>query len=220
VLDIVRAARQLDPAVSKRVIISGHSQGGHAALWAASLAPSYTPELRLLGTVAFAPQSHTAAEASFLKTVNLASLTPLASLILRGVAIADPSLRVGSLLTPAAARLYPQTLSTCLNGLSLKKSFGGLPLTGLVSQSANLTASVAEIAKNDPDHLKIKGPVLLEQGLADKTVLPALDRQLSQSLAAAGDAVTYTTYTGATHGSVLRVGAKQATAFLRKRFGH
>jgi pimeloyl-ACP methyl ester carboxylesterase len=220
VLDIVRAARQLDPAVSKRVIISGHSQGGHAALWAASLAPSYTPELRLLGTVAFAPQSHTAAEASFLKTVNLASLTPLASLILRGVAIADPSLRVGSLLTPAAARLYPQTLSTCLNGLSLKKSFGGLPLTGLVARSANLTASLAEIAKNDPDHLKIKGPVLLEQGLADKTVLPALDRQLSQSLAAAGDAVTYTTYTGATHGSVLRVGAKQATAFLRKRFGH
>jgi dienelactone hydrolase len=216
---VCSTSSELDPAVSKRVIISGHSQGGHAALWAASLAPSYTPELRLLGTAAFAPQSHTAAEASFLKAVNLASLTPLAALILRGVEIADPSLHVGSLLTKAAAKLYPQTLSTCLNALSSKKSFGGLPLTQLVSRSANLTATIAEIAKNDPDHLKIKAPVLLEQGLADKTVLPALDRQLSQSLAAAGDTVTYTAYPGATHGSVLRVAAKDATAFLRRRFG-
>src|SRR5512132_723555 len=35
VLDIVAAARQLDPNISKRYLISGHSQGGHAALFAA-----------------------------------------------------------------------------------------------------------------------------------------------------------------------------------------
>ena len=39
-LDIVRAAKRLDKRLNvKRVVISGHSQGGHAALWAASLAP-------------------------------------------------------------------------------------------------------------------------------------------------------------------------------------
>src|SRR5215217_2659445 len=39
VLDIVRAARKIEPQLSKSVAILGHSQGGHAALWAASLAP-------------------------------------------------------------------------------------------------------------------------------------------------------------------------------------
>src|SRR5262249_31783380 len=34
VLDIVRAARALDRRISNKVIIAGHSQGGHAALWA------------------------------------------------------------------------------------------------------------------------------------------------------------------------------------------
>ena len=50
-LDIVRAARQLDPRVGKTFAIAGHSQGGHAALWAADLAPKWTPDLKLRGTV-------------------------------------------------------------------------------------------------------------------------------------------------------------------------
>ena len=45
VLDMVRAARKLDSNIGKRVVIAGHSQGGHAALWAASLQRKWTPEL-------------------------------------------------------------------------------------------------------------------------------------------------------------------------------
>jgi pimeloyl-ACP methyl ester carboxylesterase len=219
VLDIVLAARQLDPALSSRVIISGHSQGGQAALWAAALAPKYTPSLDLLGTVAFAPQSHTAAEASFLKSDSSAGLSPLAGLILRGIDVADPSLHVSSLLTPAGAKLYPQTLTECLSQLESTSSFGGLPLDQLVSPSANLTAAINVIAANDPDNLKIKGSVLIEQGLADTTVLPAFDQQLSQELAKNGAKVTYHTWPGATHGGVLISAAKDATAFLKKQFG-
>ena len=37
-LDAVRAARKLDKTLGRRVVIAGHSQGGQAALWAASLA--------------------------------------------------------------------------------------------------------------------------------------------------------------------------------------
>ena len=219
VLDIVTAARQLDPAVSNRMIISGHSQGGQAALWAASLAPRYTPSLHLLGTVAFAPQSHTAAEASFLNSVSSAGLSPLAGLILRGVDIQDPALNLSSLLTPAGLKLYPQTLTECLNQLESTSSFGGLPLDQLVQPSADLTAVIKQIAANDPDNLKIRGPVLLEQGLADTTVIPAFDLSLSQELAKNGAKVTYHTYPGATHGSVLIAAAKDATAFIKKHFG-
>ena len=216
VLDIVLAARQLDPDLSNRFIISGHSQGGQAALWAASLAPKYTPSLHLLGTVAFAPQSHTAAEASLLKSVSTTALTPLAGMILRGIDIAYPSLHVSSLLTPEGAALYPQTLTECLDQLSAANSLGGLPLDHLVTQSADLTQAINALAANDPDNLKIKGPVLLEQGLADATVVPQFDQSLSQKLAKNGAQVTYHTYPGATHGGVLTAAAKDATAFLKK----
>ncbi len=66
VLDIVRAARQVDSTLGKKVIIGGHSQGGHAALWAAALAPKWTPELDVLGTVADAPASHVEQQASLI----------------------------------------------------------------------------------------------------------------------------------------------------------
>ena len=47
VLDMVRAARQLNPDIGKKFLISGHSQGGHAALFAAGLAKSWVPDLNL-----------------------------------------------------------------------------------------------------------------------------------------------------------------------------
>ena len=48
-------------------MIAGHSQGGHAALWATSLAKKYTPELKLRGTLALAPASHIGEQASLLR---------------------------------------------------------------------------------------------------------------------------------------------------------
>ena len=219
VLDIVRAARQLVPSLSNRMIISGHSQGGHAALWAASLAPRYTPDLHLLGTVAFAPQSHTAQEASVLRSVSSTALTGLAAMILRGISVADPALNINAILTPQGAALYPQTLTKCLSQLDQPNSLGELPLDQLISQSADLTPEIKKLALNDPDNLKIKGPVLIEQGLADTTVIPSFDQELSQELAHNGAKVTYHTYPGATHGGVLTAAAKDATSFLRKHLG-
>src|SRR5947199_542679 len=69
-LDIVRAARKLDKRVSNRFAIAGHSQGGHAALWAAKLAPSWTPDLKLRGTVAFAPASHVSEQIGLVRSVT------------------------------------------------------------------------------------------------------------------------------------------------------
>jgi pimeloyl-ACP methyl ester carboxylesterase len=215
VLDIVRAARQLVPTLSNRIVISGHSQGGHAALWAASLAPRYTPDLHLLGTVAFAPQSHTAEEASLLRSIPSTSLTGLSAMILRGLSVGYPSLDITSILTPQGAALYPQTLTKCLDALDQPNSLGGLPLNKLIDPNADLTPEIKDLALNDPENLKIKGPVLLEQGLADVTVIPAFDQALSQELAKNGAKVTYHTYAGVDHGGVLNAAAKDAAGFLR-----
>jgi pimeloyl-ACP methyl ester carboxylesterase len=218
-LDIVRAAHQLNSQLSDVVVISGHSQGGHAALWAASLVRSYTPEIKLRGVLAFAPASHIATEAAFLKSLTSTSLTGLAATIFRGLDVSYPSLHVSSLLTARGAALYPQTLTKCLGQLDEPASFGGLPLDQLVKPTADISAALSELQKNDPGELKIGAPVLLEQGSSDTTVLPPFTAALTKSLAGVGDTVTEHTYPGATHGTVLIAAQADQAAFLRRRFG-
>jgi enterochelin esterase-like enzyme len=43
-----------DLALSRETVIWGHSQGGHAALFAAGRATEYAPDLAVLGVVAMA----------------------------------------------------------------------------------------------------------------------------------------------------------------------
>ena len=58
-LDSVRAARDLpDAGASNRFAVWGHSQGGHAALYAGELAASYAPDLKLVGVAAAAPATY------------------------------------------------------------------------------------------------------------------------------------------------------------------
>src|SRR4051812_34702439 len=98
VLDMARAARKLDSSLGKSVVIAGHSQGGHAGLWAASLAKKWTPELKLKGTLALAPASHIGQQATLLSTLTSPSgLSGLASMIVKGADIAKPSLGIPSL---------------------------------------------------------------------------------------------------------------------------
>src|SRR5438132_9169215 len=59
VLDSVRAARQMSElTLDKRMVVWGHSQGGHAALWAGIIGPRYTPDLEIRGVVAIAPSAN------------------------------------------------------------------------------------------------------------------------------------------------------------------
>jgi pimeloyl-ACP methyl ester carboxylesterase len=56
VLDSIRGAQALPEAgAAAEAVVIGHSQGGHAALWAAELAPSYAPGLSVLGALAASP---------------------------------------------------------------------------------------------------------------------------------------------------------------------
>lgn len=52
-LDGLRALCQVDDAhASNRVMLWGHSQGGHATLWAAQIAADYAPDLDVVGVAA------------------------------------------------------------------------------------------------------------------------------------------------------------------------
>src|SRR6266567_2562497 len=54
-LDSVRAARQMSElTLDERMVVWGHSQGGHAALWTGIVGPRYAADLEILGVAAIA----------------------------------------------------------------------------------------------------------------------------------------------------------------------
>ena len=220
VLDAARAARAFaGRKLSKRVIIAGHSQGGHAALFAASLAPDWTPELKVRGTVAFAPASHL--QAQFELTLGLTQpgggLGAIVALGLKAVDLANPPLGIGGLLTPQAAALYPQTETACYDVLSKPSSIGGLPLDQLLRPDADLSGLLAAVGTSDPEHLAIRTPVRIEQGDDDATVFKTFTDQLVADYETAGNPVSYKSYPAVDHGGIVDAGAKSATAYIRSR---
>jgi pimeloyl-ACP methyl ester carboxylesterase len=214
-LDMVKAARTLDKRIGKNLVIAGHSQGGQAALFGASLVKRVAPELKLKGTVAFAPVSHLSQQSTLLTALTEpGGLAPLAAMILRGVDIANPALNVQGYLSDPAKALYPQIDERCLDALGQPDSFGSISPAGLVRAGVDIAPITAALkADDDPDTLKISGPVLIEQGLADTTVLPNFTKALTTSLRAK---VTYKTYNGVNHaGAVVdKKPAANATKFV------
>lgn len=204
VLDIVRAARKLDKRVGKRLVIAGHSQGGQAALFAGSLARRWTPELKLRGTLAFAPVSHLGEQGRLLSALSSPGpLSALAAMIVRGVDIANPALGIPDLLSDRAKALYPQVDERCIGGLATPDSFGAVAPAELFRPGAALDPVIAALDANDAETLTIRGPVRIEQGLDDTVVFPNFTNALVDEYKRRGMKVTYKTYPGVDHRGVV-----------------
>jgi predicted esterase len=216
VLDIVTAARQLDSKIGKRYLISGHSQGGQSALFAAGEASSWTPKLRLRGTVAFAPASHILEQVPLLPALNTpSSLTALATMILDGAATQSSAIDVNKLLSDEVLPFYPLLQSQCLDQLGASNELGGIPPSHLIRSGADLSPVNPVLAAMNPA-VSTAAPILIAQGTADTTVFPVYTDQLKNELVNAGDQVTYNKYPGINHVGVVTAGDADALAFFRQ----
>ena len=85
----------------------------------------------------------------------------------------------------------------------------------------DLAPTIAALNENDPETLKIRAAVQIEQGTADATVLQMFADQLVPKLKANGVTVTYKTYPSVDHaGAVINAkAAADATSFVKKRLG-
>jgi pimeloyl-ACP methyl ester carboxylesterase len=221
VVDIVSASRQLVPSLSKDWVAAGHSQGGHAALFAAALGPHWAPALKLKGVDAFAPVSQLKTEVELSSTVTApgGGISAGGALLVAGAAAAYPSaIKPADLLTPRAFKLFPQVETKCVDQLSANNSWGQLPPADIISPTYNRAPFYAVLTANEPSNLHLTVPTLIQQGTADTTVFPFLTDQLVASLKANGAKIDYKKYQGADHSGVVQLPApvEDSTAWLKK----
>jgi acetyl esterase/lipase len=212
VLDAARAAQQL-PGAGGRVLLAGHSEGGHAALWAAELAHSYAPQLQVAGVAALAPG------ADLPELVRLAGTRPagLASAAMYlVVAWSDayhlsPSAR--SVLLPAGRAAVARVRSSCVDELAAGPPVAAVRPTDLLK----VLPWPALLERNTPGHTATQVPVLLAQGSNDERVAPASNRSLEARLCRAGDRVELRTYANVNHLGIIDAAGGDLLAWIGDR---
>jgi hypothetical protein len=211
VLDAARAARGLDTGAGGRVVLHGHSEGGHAVLWAAELAPTYAPELQVLGVAASAPGAELAAGLRVEAASGPAALTSGAMLLV--VAWGDAYRAPLDVLTPAGRKAVGRVRGSCLQELMAD------PEVEAVRPRDLLTTPPwpALLARNTPGKAATPAPILLAQGADDDRVTPAVTRALVGRLCRLGDTVELRTYQGVGHFDVIEVASTDMVAWTGDR---
>jgi pimeloyl-ACP methyl ester carboxylesterase len=231
-IDIILAARKLAPALSTKWFSSGHSQGGHAALFAAADGPTWAPGLQLKGVAAFAPANNLKTTVVFASqhVTSPDGLSGIGALMLRSIPLVDTSLTVTKLMNPAALALLPQIETKCLgaDGLSSPTSFGQFAPGNLLKSYNGSTTSTPWTDANvlqgirdldgpglNPNQV-ISVPIEILQGKTDGTVPSFTTDSLVSQLTAKNPStsLTYKTYEGVGHGPVVAAGESDATAFF------
>jgi hypothetical protein len=211
VLDAARAARGLDAGAGGRVVLHGHSEGGHAVLWAAELARSYAPELQVLGVAASAPGAELAAGLRVEAAAGMAGLTSGAMLLV--VAWSDAYRVPLDVLTPAGRKAVGRVRSTCLLELA-----AGPPVVAVRPRDLLTTPPwPALLARNTPGKAATPAPLLIAQGADDDRVTPAVTRALVGRLCRLGDRVELRTYQGVGHFDVIRVASTDMVVWTGER---
>ena len=220
VLDSVRAAESVAHEQAPGVALWGHSQGGQAVLYAAKLAPTYAPELRLDGVAAAAPATELGAlmrdDLATPGGKNLLAMTLWSWSRVYGAPL-------GQVVDPAALPEVDRLASLCLESpIDIR------PRAAVAKQLQQRFLSVSDLtalepwrsllAQNTIGALPPSMPVFLAQGDADQVIQPAVTRGYMQTLCAAGSRVTFLSLPGVGHGTAAMKSALAAIGWIADRF--
>ncbi|MFC4603256.1 lipase family protein [Rhodococcus kronopolitis] len=217
VIDMVRAARAVTPELSPTWVAVGHSQGGHAAMFAAHEATRYAPELDYRGAVATGTPANL--EELFplggpgFPDLGLDGLPAFAAYVVDGLRVARPDLRVDDYLTPVGAELVGKSEQLCFTELLAAAGDVGVGemLSRPLSDDAFRTAVRDYLAVPTTGYDR---PVFVGHGVQDTTVPYPLGAKLAADLALNGQDVTFRTYPGPHRASALE-SLPDVTAFAR-----
>lgn len=219
VLDSVRAARRMDLPISDEWIVFGHSQGGHAAMFAAQLWPTYAPELDLIGAVAGAPPSQMADLGESLIGGDFQGYLVMTA---AGLAAADPDLDLAQILTTEALALL-DVLETGCTG-EIFDAFNPLDYADMVRVEApfELENWGGAIEAQDTNRLPVTVPLLIIHGGDDEQIPVETSAALFEQLCGFDDQgpTVRNVYPGQDHAGVLVnfAAVPDLLAFFEARF--
>ncbi len=230
VLDSVRAARNLEGAISDQLILYGHSQGGNSAGWAAEILPEYAPELSSSGAILAAPA---------------ASLFELLDLAYKGGPGATVPFEATTFLYLAALSYEASYDDLSANDILLGPNGPeGLPIFQNVCAGTGGTAFFVNQFVGGPDkpgefflpleqypqpwtdrinlnslgNERIDTPILMVQGCKDTTIPISTNfTYFNDSLCADDEVVEFTTYPGQSHSGVVVAASAEMIAWAGRR---
>ena len=220
VLDNVRAARAIDGVeLSSDVYFWGHSQGGHAVLFAAQEAAEYAPDLHPVTAAVAAPAADLAALlADDIDDVSGVTIGSYAFTAYQAAYQDDyPGLALDSILTAEAAAAAPQMEQLCLLGQNSELHDIAKPLVGsyLASDPSTTEPWASLLAENTPGAAPLGVPLFIAQGEKDGLVRPAATQAFAQRLCTQGEQVAFRGYPTATHGTVVIHAMSDVRAWLK-----
>ena len=205
-LDSVRAAWQMSELrLDKRVVVWGHSQGGHAALWTGIVGPRYAPDLEICGVVAIAPS----ANIKNILAMNVQMDKLFGSYVAQSYSRFYPDIKFEQAIRPEALDAARQIVNLCdflpedfQRIQALAARFDGPALA--TSSSKALEARLEQNTADGP----IQAPVVIAQGLSDNVVPPAATDAYVKERCAAGQRLEYWTFAGHDHITIIERGTR------------
>lgn len=199
VIDAVRAARTIveqetGEKVSTGYIAGGGSQGGHSTLWAAREAPTYAPELDMIGAAPSAPPLNIADYFATLRPgfppVAVPEYATFFSYVLNGVDRARPDVDVASYLTPAGRDLLERSSTDCY--VAMTEASDHIPVGDLIARPLSdgpLIGALRELTEVPTTGFEV--PILLQQGAFDIVAFAPLTAAWVEQARADGADIDY-----------------------------
>jgi pimeloyl-ACP methyl ester carboxylesterase len=219
VLDSVRAVQAGEPNLSKKVIVVGQSQGAGAAFATAAFASAYAPDLDIRGTVATGTPNLSPKNFATASNTDLDRVDPTIAYAyyLTLTAQAErPSVKMSDSFTEKALPLVEIARTQCVGALF--KAVSDAKLTrreALRPENTTLIFGPMMASLGYPT-LKLKGPIFMGAGAADKDVNPAGQMELAKDACAAGTVVEAHLYEGLDHSATVNGSLPDSLPFVKK----
>jgi pimeloyl-ACP methyl ester carboxylesterase len=215
VLDAARALQQLSVGVTAAspVLLWGHSQGGGAAAWAAELAPTYAPDLKVVGAMVGAPAGELSLEALTAAVSGNVISDGVAALV--GFKAAYPDLALDPFLTPKGLDVVAKLRSNCGEDATV----AGLTPADLVLPTLAAAPGWAQrIAENNPAGQATSVPIFMYHGDADTTVPASVSATMLAKYCKLGVMVSRKVYPGKGHVDVIPAALTDLVTYATARW--
>lgn len=225
VIDIVRAARNLpDVHATNNYVVWGHSQGGHAAMFALHIADSWAPELNLKGVVAGAPPSQLNLVYNFLVSSPYKYYLLMVAAAINA-AYGDVQAPLGAVLNANGIDKVNLVDNGCTGYLESQTT--GVNVQDLMVQQADGTYNPASnpiwgplIDAQDPRTFTSPSPtpLLIIHGGADMQIPTVSSQMLAGQLCPLGQDLERWVYPGQSHAGVIAPSMGDMLTWITHRF--